>query len=124
VIVGGLTVTVGLGVVSQAQQLINSITFFLNSLVPLTERLEEFLRNRYSGRSECYSTAVTRPAGLSAGIGYSLSTIQIFFANCYSYIDCSCCVFHATRRGTSLGFILKIVPKHGQAFAAIVKRKF
>jgi len=43
VIIGGLTVTVGLGVVSQAQQLINSITFFLNSLVPLTERLEEFL---------------------------------------------------------------------------------
>jgi len=80
VIIGGLTVTVGLGVVSQAQQLIN-ITFFLNSLVPLTERLEEFLRNR---DIQVDLNAIQQQlqdqilAGLSAGIGYSLSTIQIF----------------------------------------------
>lgn len=46
VIIAGLTVTVGLAVVSQAQQLIDSITGFSNSLLPLLERLEEYLRNR------------------------------------------------------------------------------
>jgi len=65
----------GLRVVSQAQQLINSITFFLNSLVPLTERLEEFLRNR---DIQVDLNAIQQQlqdqilAGLSAGIGYSL----------------------------------------------------
>jgi len=58
-----------------------SITFFLNSLVPLTERLEEFLRNR---DIQVDLNAIQQQlqdqilAGLSAGIGYSLSTIHIF----------------------------------------------
>jgi len=49
--------------------------------VPLTERLEEFLRNR---DIQVDLNAIQQQlqdqilAGLSAGIGYSLSTIQIF----------------------------------------------
>jgi len=51
--------------------------------VPLTERLEEFLRNR---DIQVDLNAIQQQlqdqilAGLSAGIGYSLST-NIFFAN-------------------------------------------
>lgn len=39
VVIIGLTITVGLSVVSQAQQLTNSVATFLNSLIPLTQRL-------------------------------------------------------------------------------------
>jgi len=82
VLISGLTATVGLSVVSQAQQLFNSVTVFLNSLIPLTERLEEFLLNR---NIQVDLNAIQQQledqilSGLSAGITYSLSTIQIFF---------------------------------------------
>ncbi|MGO8019898.1 AI-2E family transporter, partial [Rhizobium leguminosarum] len=46
VILGGLIITVGLTVLSQGQQLIDSISTFLNSLIPLIERIEGFLKNR------------------------------------------------------------------------------
>jgi len=84
--------------------------------VPLTERLE-FLRNR---DIQVDLNAIQQQlqdqilAGLSAGIGYSLSTIQIFLLTLLLLLIAVVCVFH-TRRGTSLSFILKIVPKHGEA---------
>ncbi len=129
VIIGGLTVTVGLAVVSQAQQLINSLTLFLNSLVPLTERLEQVLRNR---NIQVDLNAIQQQlqdqilVGLSAGIGYSLSTIQIFFANFITLILIAVVACFMLLDGERLwSFVLKIVPKHGRdRFAAIVKRKF
>jgi len=45
VILGSITITVGFSSLSQGQQLI-SVTAFLNSLVPLLERIENFLRSR------------------------------------------------------------------------------
>jgi predicted PurR-regulated permease PerM len=46
VFLGGLAITVGLAILSQGQQLIESVTTFLNSLIPFVEQLEEFLRTR------------------------------------------------------------------------------
>ena len=46
VIIGGLSITIGLAVLSQGQQLVDSIILFINSLTPLVERLEELLRSR------------------------------------------------------------------------------
>jgi len=95
--------------------------------VPLTERLEEFLRNR---DIQVDLNAIQQQlqdqilAGLSAGIGYSLSTIQIFLLTVTLMIAVVAFFFHTARRGTSLSFILKIVPNTDEAFAAIVKRKF
>ena len=43
---GGLTVTVGVTLLSQGQQLIDSMTEFVNALAPLSERIEAFLRAR------------------------------------------------------------------------------
>ncbi len=129
VIIGGLTVTVGLSVLSQAQQLIESLTVFLNSLVPLTERLEEFLQNR---NVQVDLNAIRQQlqdqilAGLSTGIAYSLSTIQIFFANFITLILIAVVTFFMLLDGQRFwSLLLKFVPKHLRGrFASIVKRKF
>ncbi len=129
VIIAGLTVTVGLAVVSQAQQLINSVTLFLTSEVPRAERLEEFLRNR---NVQVDLGAIQQQlqdqflAGLSTGIGYSLSTIQIFFTNFITLILIAVVAFFMLLDGQRLwSLILKFVPKHLRLrFATIVKRKF
>lgn len=129
VIIAGLAVTVGLAVVSQAQQLINSVTLFLTSEVPRAERLEEFLRNR---NVQVDLGAIQQQlqdqflAGLSTGIGYSLSTIQIFFTNFITLILIAVVAFFMLLDGQRLwSLILKFVPKHLRLrFANIVKRKF
>ena len=45
-ILGSLAITIGLALISQEQELIDSVATFLNSLVPFVERLEELLRER------------------------------------------------------------------------------
>jgi len=128
-IIVGLTVTVGLSILSQAQQLINSITLFLNSLVPLTGQLEGFLRER---NIQVNLNAIQQQlqnqilSGLSLGIGYTLSTVQIFFANFINLILIAVIAFFMVLDGQRLWvFILKLVPKHSRnRFAVIVKRKF
>lgn len=129
VLIVGITITVGLSVVSQAQQLINSVTVFFNSLIPLTERLEEFLRNR---NIQVDLNAVQQQvqnqifSGLSVGIGYSLSTIQVFFANFLNLIAIAVIALFMLQDGQRLWYlILKAVPKNRRnRFALIVKRKF
>ena len=129
VVIIGLTITVGLSVVSQAQQLTISVTTFLNSLVPLTERLELFLRNR---NVQVDLNAIQQQvqsqilSSVSLGIGYSLSTIQIFFANFLNLILIAVVALFMLLDGQRLWqLILKIVPKNRRnRFATIVKRKF
>ncbi len=129
VLIASVTITVGLSVVSQAQQLTNSVTLFLNSLLPLTDRLELFLRNR---NIVVDLDAIQRQvqnqilSSLSLGIGYSLSTIQIFFANFINLILIAVVAFFMLLDGQRLWqLILKIVPKNRRnRFATIVKRKF
>jgi predicted PurR-regulated permease PerM len=129
VLIIGLTVTVGISVLSQAQQLVNSVTVFLNSLIPLTERLEEFLGNR---NIQVDLNAIQQQiqsqifSGLSTGISYSFYTIQIFFANFLNLILIAVVAFFMLLDGQRLWFlILKAVPKNRRnRFALIVKRKF
>ncbi len=46
IMIGSLIITVGLGVLSQGQQLIDSISTFLSSLAPLLEQLEQVFQKR------------------------------------------------------------------------------
>ncbi len=129
VLIVALTITVGLSIVSQAQQLINSVSGFLNSLIPLTERLEEFLRNR---NVQVDLNVIQQQlqnqffSALSTGLTYSLSTVQIFFANFINLILIAVVAFFMLLDGQRLwGLILKLVPKNRRnRFAMIVKRKF
>jgi hypothetical protein len=64
--------------------LVESVTVFLNSLLPLTEQLDEFLRNRdvYVDLNAIQQRFQERLlAGNSALITYVLFKIQIFFAD-------------------------------------------
>ena len=129
VLIIGLTVTVGISVLSQAQQLVNSVTVFLNSLIPLTERLEEFLGNR---NIQVDLNAIQQQiqsqifSGLSTGISYSFYTIQIFFANFVNLILIAVVAFFMLLDGERLwSIILKFVPEHLQSkFTRIIQRKF
>lgn len=129
VIIAGLTITVGLSVVSQAQQLINSLTAFSNSLIPFIERLEEFLRNR---NVQVDLNAIQQQiqnqilSGLSLGITYSLFTIQIFFTNFITLVLIAVVALFMLLDGQRLwNLLLKFVPPRVRGrFATIVRRKF
>jgi predicted PurR-regulated permease PerM len=128
-IIGSLTFTVALAVLSQGQELIESLTEFFNSLVPLVERLEEFLRSRnipidLNAIEEQVREEVL--AGLSSGIGYSLTTIQIFFANLLNLILIAVIALFMLLDGEKLWiFILKIVPKQRRKrFNTLIKSNF
>ncbi|QLE56595.1 AI-2E family transporter [Nostoc sp. TCL26-01] len=125
VILGGLLITVGLAVLSQGQQLIDSISVFLSSLLPFLERLEEFLRNRNLQidlsviqeqlRSQAVSTLVT-----------SLAILQQFLTNFVTFILIAVVAFFMLLDGEKLwNFILKIVPQqHRTKFTKIIRRSF
>jgi predicted PurR-regulated permease PerM len=129
VLIIGLTITVGLSIVSQAQQLINSVTVFLNSLIPVTERLEEFLRDRnvqvdlFSIQQQLQNQIFS---SLTTGLTYSLATIQIFFANFLNLILIAVVAFFMLLDGQRLWYLmLKIVPRSQRnRFEVTVKRKF
>ena len=128
-IIIGLTITVGLSIISQAQQLFNSLTTFLNSLIPLTEQLEEFLLSRnIQVNLNVIQEQIQNQllSALSTGLTYSLSTIQLFFTNFITFVLIIVVALFMSLDGQRLWqLILKIVPKRVRGrFATIVKRKF
>ncbi len=128
-IIAGITITVSLSVLSQWQQLLESLTTFFNSLIPIVEQLERFLRSRNIQLNlnliqEHFSEQLL--TGVGAGIGYSLNTIKIFFANFLNLILIAVVAFFMLLDGERLwGIILKLVPEHLQnRFTVVIKRKF
>ncbi|MBD2006056.1 MULTISPECIES: AI-2E family transporter [Cyanophyceae] len=125
----GLTVTVGISVVSQGQQLIESLTTFFNSMLPLLERLENYLRQRNIQVNLNLIEEQFREqllAGLGIGLGYSLATIQIFFANFLNLILIAVVSFFMLLDGDRLwNLLIKFVPNHLQnRVTLVIKRKF
>ncbi len=125
VILGGITITVSLTVLSQGQQLIDSVTTFLNSLVPLLDQVEAFLRSRNFQVNLSALEEQVRNQALSS-LGASLVILQTFFANFVTFILIAVIAFFILLDGEKLWqFILRIVPKHRQRrFTAIVRRNF
>lgn len=125
VILGSITITVGLAVLSQGQQLIDSVTAFLNSLVPLLERVETFLRSRNLQVNLNAIEEQVRNQAISS-LGASLVILQTFFTNFVTFIFIAVIAFFMLLDGEKLWeFILKIVPKNRRSrFTAIIKRNF
>ena len=125
VILGSIAITVGLAVLSQGQQLIDSVTAFLNSLVPLLERTENFLRSRNLQVNLNALEAQVRNQAISS-LGASLVILQTFFTNFVTFIVIAVIAFFMLLDGEKLwDFILKIVPKNRRSrFTAIIKRNF
>jgi len=126
--IASLIATVGLSVLSQAQQLIESVTVFLNSLLPLIERLEELLRNQ--GIQVNLNTVQQQLqeqilAGYSTAITYILMNSQIFFADFVTLVLIVAVTFFMLLDGQRLWiFILRLLPKDlRNRFSNAVKRK-
>ena len=82
---GGLTVTVGVTLLSQGQQLIDSMTEFLNALAPLSERIEAFLRARNLQVNLQVIEEQLRNQAL-AGVVSSIAFLQVFLTNLLNLI--------------------------------------
>lgn len=125
VVIGSITITVGLTVVSQGQQLIDSVTVFLNSLTPILERIEEFFRNRNIELNLNALEAQVRNRAI-ASLGASLAILQTLLTNFVTFVLIAVIAFFMLLDGEKLWeFILKIVPRQRRSrFTAIIKRNF
>ncbi|MBW4576480.1 MAG: AI-2E family transporter [Aphanothece sp. CMT-3BRIN-NPC111] len=125
----GIALAAGITIASQGQQLIESLTAFVNSLGPLGERLENFLQARNIQVDFNASQIQLRDqilASLGVGLGYSLATIQIFFENFLNFILIAVVAFFMLLDGERLwSFILKIIPERLQKrFTYLIKKNF
>ncbi|MEH2170399.1 MAG: AI-2E family transporter [Nostoc sp.] len=125
VIIGGLIITVSLTVLSQGQQLIDSITAFLNSLVPLLDGLEGLLKNRNFQIDLSFIEEQLRNQAVSTLVN-SLAILQGFMTNFVSFILIAVVAFFMLLDGENLwNFILKIVPKQRRnRFTNIIRKSF
>ncbi|MBW4568329.1 MAG: AI-2E family transporter [Tolypothrix carrinoi HA7290-LM1] len=125
VFLGGLAITVGLAVLSQGQQLIESVTAFLNSLLPFVERLEEFLRNRNLQIDLSVVETQLRDQAISMLVT-SLSIFQSFITNFVTFILIAVVAFFMLLDGEKLwDLILKVIPSQRRArFTRIIRRSF
>jgi predicted PurR-regulated permease PerM len=128
-IIAGIGITASVVVLSQGQQLIESLITFSNSLIPLLERADSFFRSRniqlnLNVIQEQFRDQIL--SSLGVGIGYSLTTIRIFFANFVNLILIAVVAFFMLLDGERLwSIILKFVPEHLQnRFTVVIKRKF
>lgn len=124
-IIGSLTITVGLAVLSQGQQLIDSVTIFLNSLTPLLERIESFFRSRNIEINLNALEGQVRNQAL-ASLGASLAILQTLLTNFVTFILIAVIAFFMLLDGEKLWeFIIKIVPRQRRSrFTAIIRRNF
>ena len=129
VLFGGLAVTVGFTLASQAQELVNRISEVLNSLIPLTERIEQFLRDRnipiqLDEVQRQFQNQFLSEVGTS--IGFGLAALGIFFSNFINFILITVVAFFMLLDGRRLWHLLiKLVPIHLRSrFTLVVQRKF
>lgn len=125
IFLSGITFTVGLTIVSQAQQLIDSITNFLNSVTPLVQNVENYLRSRNIAINLLTIQESLRNQAL-AGIVSSIAIVQTFFSNFLSIIFIAVVAFFMLLDGERLwSLLLKLVPyDFRKRFSVVTKRKF
>ncbi|MDZ8222204.1 MULTISPECIES: AI-2E family transporter [unclassified Nostoc] len=125
VIIGSLIITVGLTVLSQGQQLIDSITGFVNSLIPLLEQLEGLLRSRNLQINLSFIQEQLRNQAISSLVT-SLAVLQGFMTNFLTFILIAVVAFFMLLDGDKLwNFTIKIIPKQRRnRFTIIIRRSF
>ncbi|MBD2101537.1 AI-2E family transporter [Leptolyngbya sp. FACHB-261] len=110
ILITGLTVTLGLEVLSQGQQLIDSVSSFVNSLTPQVERLEGVLRVRRIPVNLRVIEEQIRNQVL-AGIGFGLTFLQVILANLVDFILIAVVTFYMLLDGHRLWtLVLKALP--------------
>jgi predicted PurR-regulated permease PerM len=122
---GWFTVTVGLAIISQGQQLLDTLPDFVNSFTPLVQQLENYLRSRHL---QVDFSAVPRSLRdqLPSFINASFTTSQILLDYFVKLILIEVVAFFMLLDGEQLwSFVLRLIPQHSQGkFTFIVKRNF
>lgn len=125
ILIGGLTITVGLTVLSQGQQLIDTVSAFLNSLIPLVERIEALLRNRNLPIDLSVIEEQLRNQAISLLVN-SLNIFQSMITNFVTFLLIAVVAFFMLLDGEKLwSFIIKTVPQRRRdKFTNIIRRNF
>jgi predicted PurR-regulated permease PerM len=125
IMIGSLIITVGLGVLSQGQQLIDSISTFLSSLAPLLEQLEQVFQKRNLQIDLSVIEEQLRNQAISSLVT-GLAVLQQFLTNFVTFILISVVAFFMLLDGEKLwDFILQIVPTPRRArFTRVLRRSF
>lgn len=125
VVIGGIAITLGLAVLSQGQQLIDSITTFLKSLTPFIEALENFLRSRNLQIDLNFIEDQLRTQAINTLVN-SLAILQQFLTNFVTFILIAVVAFFMLLDGEKIWYlILKIVPRQRRTrFTNVIKRSF
>ncbi len=111
-LVGALTLTVGLSLLSQGQQLIDSVTEFVNALAPLSERVEAFLRDRNLQVNLRAIEEQLRTQALAVVVS-GITIFQVFLTNLVNLILITVVSFFMLLDGERLwNLLLKLIPKH------------
>lgn len=111
VIIGGLTITVGLAIVSQGQQLINQSTDLVNSIFPLVERLEQLLKT-WSFQVDLGAIGEQLRNQALSRIGVGLATLQTWLSNLVDLILIAVVAFFMLLDGGRLWrFFIKFFPQ-------------
>lgn len=106
-----MTVTVGLTVLAQGQQLLDRLTEILNSLGSLLQQLEMYLRSRNIQVSLAGLEEQLRALAIS-GVGISLAFVQSMVTNLLSMLLIAVITFFMLLDGGRLwNLLLKLVPK-------------
>jgi predicted PurR-regulated permease PerM len=125
VIIGGLAVTVGLTILSQGQQLIDSVSAFLNSLVPLLERIEELLNKRNIQLDLTVIEEQIRNQAITSLVS-SLAILQSILTNFLTFILIAVVAFFMLLDGEKIWyFLIKQIPLQRRSrFTTVIRRKF
>lgn len=125
VILGILIATISFTVISQGQQLINSISDFFNSVVPILEIIEELLRQR---NLEIDLTVIDEQLHnqILSALMNSLAIVQQFLSNIVIFILIAFAAFFMLLDGGQIWHILiKLIPEPRRSrFHRIIKRNF
>lgn len=122
---GTLLVAIGLKVLSQGQQLIDSMTGFIGSIAPLFERLEAFL-NKFNIQVNLNAVQRSIQDQLFVLINYIVSKLQSTLQNVLGLIITIVIAFFMLLEGKTLwNSFLKLLPENRQQkFTRIVKDNF
>ncbi|MDM9385121.1 AI-2E family transporter [Chlorogloeopsis sp. ULAP01] len=125
VIIGGLVISIGLTVLSQGQQLIDSVTAFLNSLAPMLEQVETFLRERNLQIDLSIIDEQLRNQAISRLVT-SIAILQSILTNFVTFILIAVVAFFMLLDGEKLWYlIVKQIPVQRRTrFTTVIRRKF
>lgn len=125
VIFGWFTVTVGLAIVSQGQQLLDTVPDFVNSFTPFVEQLERYLRSRHL-QVDFSTVEKSFRDQVPTFINASFTTSQIVLDYLIKLILIEVVAFFMLLDGEQLwSLVLRVIPKNSRTrFTVIVKRNF